>query len=106
MRFPFALLGLSTQIPGQVPLQQSSTNLKNMEVPSSKAFSFNEGPDVFAPKDLVSVQGALLLEIAVNVIHRFNSDDQELLFRTMWETSRLSLIASSLSRTRSIYDFI
>lgn len=50
MRFPFAFLGLLTQAPLQQPLQPKSA----MVQPVSGEFSFKEGADVFAPKDLVS----------------------------------------------------
>jgi hypothetical protein len=51
MRFPFAFLGLLTQAPLQQPPLQSKSA---MVQPVSGEFSFKEGADVFAPKDLVS----------------------------------------------------
>ncbi|TFK74830.1 alpha/beta-hydrolase [Pluteus cervinus] len=50
MRFPFSLLGLSTQLPLQAP----STTPQGTMAPTSD-FAFKEGPDVFSPRDLVSL---------------------------------------------------
>ncbi|KAF8169251.1 Alpha/Beta hydrolase protein [Pholiota molesta] len=52
MRFPFAFLGLLTQAPLQQPPLQSKSA---MVQPVSGGFSFKEGADVFAPKDLVEL---------------------------------------------------
>ena len=50
MRFPFAFLGLSTQIPLQpnAPSHSSSMATQNAD------FAFKEASDIFSPKDLVS----------------------------------------------------
>ncbi|KAF8964345.1 Alpha/Beta hydrolase protein [Flammula alnicola] len=51
MRFPFAFLGLSTQVRFQAPLP-SSTSI--MAKPATQ-FAFKEGADIFAPKDLIEL---------------------------------------------------
>ncbi|PPQ84495.1 hypothetical protein CVT26_003741 [Gymnopilus dilepis] len=51
MRFPFALLGFSAQVPLQPPSVPPPTNM----LPQTKEFKFKEGPDVFSPKDLVEL---------------------------------------------------
>ncbi|KAF9561807.1 alpha/beta-hydrolase [Agrocybe pediades] len=82
MRFPFALLGLSTQIPVQAPFQQPASNVK-MAVPSSKPFSFKEGANLFTPKDLVQLgrPGAAVSndvgDLALVPYSKFSFDDKK-----------------------------
>lgn len=52
MRFPFALLGLATQIPLQPPSQPTP---HTMTTPNQRDFAFKEGLDTFSPKDLVGL---------------------------------------------------
>lgn len=51
MRFPFALLGLTSQ----VPLQTSPEPRLQPAMIAQDSFQFKEGPDVFTPKDLVEL---------------------------------------------------
>lgn len=52
MKFPFGLLGLSTQLPLQQPSQQPSNTMTDGK---AEKFEFKEGTDIFSPKDLVRV---------------------------------------------------
>lgn len=50
MRFPFSLLGLTAQLPFQRYLQDTTGVMQ-----IKPEFTFKEGADVFAPKDLVGL---------------------------------------------------
>ena len=50
MRFPFAFLGLSTQI----PLQPNARSHRSSMATQNADFAFKEASDIFSPKDLVS----------------------------------------------------
>ncbi|KAF9267335.1 hypothetical protein L218DRAFT_1074102 [Marasmius fiardii PR-910] len=51
MRFPLALLGLSAQVPIPSRIDSALSSMSNQ----STTFHFEEGPDVFSPKDLIEL---------------------------------------------------
>jgi len=97
MRFPFAFLGLSTQIPLQPnpPSHSSSMATQNAD------FAYKEAPDIFSPKDLVSPGVVYDSSLDLNTIHRSNLGGQVQQLPMLREILHLYHTASTHSKTRS-----